>query len=287
MNKSMSDTQIDSMADFEKTPPNYNITTRTKRRRESSPNSKDFKDEIRQLLAEFKMAQKHEFEKVFSNLKDIRQSNLEIANSISFLMAQHDEFKKKIEKLENKVQENNNYILTLEEKIEHLQRDALKGKFEIKNVPKQKNESKEDLIKMVLCLSNNIGNAVTQKEIKDVYRIRVKNPNETRTPIIVETDTMTKVQILRSGKAYNIKNKSKLCSKHLGINTPEDTPIYISEHLTAKASRLHFLARDLVKTKAYKYCWTAYGRVYLRRNEDSPIININSESQIQNLIQST
>ncbi|KAL4718573.1 hypothetical protein ACJJTC_002772, partial [Scirpophaga incertulas] len=82
---------------------------------------------------------------------------------------------------------------------------------------------------------------------------------------------------------FNVRNKSKLCAKHLGFRTDEDTPIFISEHLTRYASRLYFLARGLAKSKEYKYCWTAYGKIYVRKSDNSPIINITNEAQVQHL----
>lgn len=86
-------------------------------------------------------------------------------------------------------------------------------------------------------------------------------------------------------KTYNIKHKSKLRAAQLGFKTSEDTPVFISEHLTAKGSRLHFLARELTKSKKYKFCWTAYGKVFLRKEENSAIITVRSEAQVQKLIQ--
>ncbi|XP_060806129.1 uncharacterized protein LOC132903002 [Amyelois transitella] len=77
--------------------------------------------------------------------------------------------------------------------------------------------------------------------------------------------------------------KNKLTAKHLGLHTKEDTPIFVTEHLTPKGSRLYFLARELVKSRRFKYCWTAYGKIYLRKDDTSPIILIKSEAQIQKL----
>ncbi|KAG7307299.1 hypothetical protein JYU34_007464 [Plutella xylostella] len=103
-------------------------------------------------------------------------------------------------------------------------------------------------------------------------------------PIIVETtSTILKADFLKASKSFNIKHQNKLSTKHLGLRTSEDTPIYVSEQLTAKASRLHFLARDLVKSKKFKYCWTAYGKVYLRKDDTSPVIVVKTEGQVHQL----
>ncbi|KAJ2937323.1 hypothetical protein O0L34_g19493 [Tuta absoluta] len=95
---------------------------------------------------------------------------------------------------------------------------------------------------------------------------------------------MMKTEILAKCKQFNIKQKTKLTAKHLGHRTAEDTPIFVAEHLTPRASRLFFLARDLAKSKTYKFCWSAYGKIYVRKSEETPIINITAEAQVQQLL---
>lgn len=53
----------------------------------------------------------------------------------------------------------------LEDKIEDLQKRQRKSNLEIKNVPKQWNESKEDFVKMVLCLFKYVGATVQETVI--------------------------------------------------------------------------------------------------------------------------
>ncbi|CAH2236131.1 jg17647 [Pararge aegeria aegeria] len=83
---------------------------------------------------------------------------------------------------------------------------------------------------------------------------------------------------------YNVKHKSKLCAKNLGFRTSEDTPIFVSDQLTPKGARLYFLARELVKTKAYRFWLTAFGKIHVRKDENSPIITIKDEAQISYLL---
>lgn len=52
-------------------------------------------------------------------------------------------------------------------------------------------------------------------------------------------------------------------------------------------ARLFFLARDLAKSKIYKYCWTSFGRVFVRKDDTSKIVCIQSEAQVHRLLQET
>nr|XP_034838390.1 uncharacterized protein LOC117994565 [Maniola hyperantus] len=232
--------------------------------------------------------QEQELKKIAPTLKDIQVTNRNIENTIAFLTSQNEEFKAKIDKLESQAKEDRKYINILEEKIEDIQRTSRKANFEIKNVPKKVNETKEDLIEMVTCLSKCVGSSITANDINDIYRVRGKKDGTKNTPIVVEiSSTILKAELLKRCKSYNVKYNSKLCAKNLGHRTAEDTPIFVSDHLTPKGARLFFLARELIKTKAYRFCWTAYGKVLIRKDENSPIITIKNEAQIPYLLQGT
>lgn len=282
MNKSQSDSEFEVAA---QSPPNY-VATRIKRKKEEDclADLSSLKEEMKNMFSALMASQNLEFQKNANTLKEIQKTNENIENSITFLAAQNKEFQEKIEKLEGQIKEDRIYISVLEDKIEDMQKDRRKANLEIKNVPRKTSEAKDDLIDMVISLSNTVGCQMVKSDIKDIYRIRGKKDDIQNTPIIVETaSTLLKTDVLKMCKAFNNKHKSKLCAKHLGIRLFEDTPIFVSEQLTAKASRLYFLARDLVKSQSYKFCWTAYGKVYLRKEENSRIILIKSESQIQQL----
>lgn len=245
----------------------------------------DFKEEMRKLMTFFSASQAEELKQVNTALKEIQQSNFNIENTVSFLATQNEEFRQRIAELETQAKEDRNYILILENRLEEIQMGSRKACFEIKNAPKKPNENKDDLMDMIQNLSKSVDCNITKAEIKDIYRVRPKSSDNKNSAIVVETNsTLLKNDFLKSAKSFNIKHKNKLCAKHLGLKTQEDTPIYLSEHLTPKGARLHFLARDLVKSKNYKFCWTAYGRVYVREHEHSPIILIRSESQVHKLL---
>lgn len=270
-----------------------NTYHRAKRTRDDSADAMtaqfdDFKEEIKNLMRTLLAEQSGELAKVTKTLKEIQHTNNNIESTISYLAEQNEEFKKKIGKLENQIKEDRLYITILENKIEEMQINSRKSDLELKNVPKKNNETKEDLLEMITCLSKNIDCKIEKTDIKDIYRVRGKKNEQNRTPIIVETNsTIIKNNILKMAKSFNIRHKSKLCARHLGFRTQEDTPVFLSEHLTAKASRLYFLARELAKTKTYKYCWSAYGKVYIRKDEKSTVILIRNEDQIHQLRQET
>lgn len=274
--------------DPSRTPPDY-VSTRYKRRREDDTgfDFSDFKEEMKTMMKSVMEEQENELKKINPTLKEIQQTNRNIENSIAFLTSQNEEFKNKIEQLESQAKKDREQINLLEGKIEDMQKEDRKSSIEIKGVPKIKDESTEDLIGMVLHLSKSIDCVVTKPDIRDIYRTKGKKDGNKNSPIIVETSSkILKTEILKASKAYNVKHKDdKLCAKHLGIKENENTSIFVSEQLTAKGARLHYLARDLAKSKSYKFCWTSFGRVYVKKNENTSAIPITSEAQVHKLLQ--
>lgn len=224
---------------------------------------------------------------------ELKKFNTDIEQRVSTLSAQYEmslqnniEVTKHLEILEQQHLKDAERITLLEDKLEDLQRSSRKTSIEIKNVPKQTGEDREVLMKMVLQLGKSIDCNVNSTCVRDIYRVRETKNGLKNTPIIVEfSSTLAKTEILKKSKSYNVRNKEKLRAKNLGLTKNEETSIFVSEHLTVKASRLYFLARDLAKSKGYKFCWSSYGRIYVRRNENSPIILIRSEIQVNNLLQ--
>lgn len=287
MDKSFSETNISELGDVTPPPPNF-VATRGKRLREDDLPGEfnKFKDEMRQMIKSFMNKQQGDLKQITSNLNEIKQTNSSIECSIASLTTQNEEFRKKIELLELQGRKDREYIALLEDKLEELQRGARKTCIELKNVPKSPNESSDDLINMVLNLSKNVGLEMESRDIKDIYRLPAKKEGATNTPIIIETgSTMLKTNLLKKAKSYNVKNKTKLQAKQLGLTNNTEAPVFISEQLTPKAARLFFLARDLSNSKQYKYCWTSYGRVLVKKDDNSRAIVIKSEAHVHHLLQ--
>jgi hypothetical protein len=286
LNRSSSENNICGLSN-EVTPPNY-VSQRIKRLREEDLPSEfnTFKDEMRELFTKFMNEQKSHLSDIVTELKEIQTTNSNIHCAINLLTSQNEESRKKIEGLELQVKKDREYIDILENRIEDLQRSNRKNCFEMKNVPRKIQESRSDLIGMVTCLAKNISLEMNPWDIKDIFRLQGRKNESQTQPIIVDLgSSILKNDLLSKVKNFNVKNKQKLQAKHLGHKTSEDQPVFISEQLTPKAARLFFLAREVFRTRKYKYCWTSFGRVYLRQDDNSRVVHVTSESQIHQLLQ--
>lgn len=255
--------------------PNLSARTIGKRKREEQIDKSDlemFKTEITTMFMDLK-----------NTMQDIKIQNTKLQESVDFTAAKYDEIIDRMKLYEENRSEDQRYIRQLEDKIENLERQGRASSLEIRNIPKPKSnpESKQDLIKIVVGIGASINVPIQKSQVKDIFRINKKGENK---PIIVHfTTAPLKDDILTALKQFNRLNKeNKFNTGHVKIEGPK-VPIYISENLTARAKRLYFLARDFASQHQYKYCWTSYGKVFLRKDDGTQLFRIECENDINNL----
>lgn len=279
--------------------PTTNITTRnnTKRVRleqdvddDCEDNLSQFKSDIMDLITKMLTPISTRLDSVEKSLLDIKKQNVniqssnnEIEKSLDFLSHQIKEVEKKMDGLERERLNTQMQITELEEKNESLERIIRKTSVEIKGVPKRKKEDKQDLLSMVNTLMKTVELEVSPSDVKDIFRLPSKETAITSALVLEFSNTFIKDKFLKSTRKYNSFHKpSQLNSSHLGISNT-DTPLFFSDHLTTKAKRLHFLARDFAQKENFRFCWITNGRIFLRKKEGDRHILVKNENTLQQL----
>lgn len=256
------------------------MSQRLKRKRpeDFSDELKLFKEDMQQMFLAWTSDQDKKIQRIEDRLIKIQTHYSDIEKSLEFISNKQEETSTKVESLEKKCKDNESVISTLRDEIENLHRNAKINCLELRNVPAKPKESKEELTQLMIKLGKTINLELSEDDFKNIYRVPGKV--ETNKPIITEMKTVElKQNLLKAAKTYNFRYKDqKLNAMNLGFN--KNSPIYIAEHLTPNANRLYFVARDLVKSKLYKYCWTSMGRVFVKKTDESAAILIKSEGQI-------
>lgn len=272
-----------------------NVTTRgnSKRARlhEDDGNSFDlFREEIKEMISDWISQQNlrlGNLEKNLSQLNEhscgIKASNNGIEKSLEDISIQMKDLDRKMDMLEGERKNTRAKIAELEERSESLERFVRKTSIEIRGVPKKKKERKEELLSMVTSLIKTTGIEYSPYDIKDIYRLPSKENATTSTIVTEFSNNFFKEKFLSSAKQFNSTQRGRqLNTRHLGLDGPEMT-LFISEHLTPKAKRLHFLARDFARTEQFQYCWIANGRVFLRKKEGEKYTVVKNENTFQQL----
>lgn len=256
-----------------------NVTMRVKRKGEGELHA--FRTEVDSMFKELMREQQNFFSNLNAKMEEIKTQNQSLQQAVEFNSAMYDNFLKRMEILEQEKKEDRKQILVLEGKVEQLERQLRTSSLEIRNIPRKLNETKQDLVETVMQLGKVIDVSIQPTEIKDVFRINSKTEHKT---ILADfTSVLTKEKIIQSVKLFNKTNKvAKLNTQQLHIDGPK-LPIFVSENLTPKTKRLFFLARDYATHQGFKYCWSSVGKVFLRKEDGSPIICISSEADIASL----
>lgn len=242
--------------------------------------------EMHRLFYEYDEKQTAKLTILQSTINEVKTQFESITSSIQLLSDKYEDIKFDILNINKANKEQNACIKQLEYKLEVLERNANSSKIEIRNYPTQKG-NKEELTKILQNIGNVIDSTIDYSEIKDIYLgySKAKSPK----PIVIEfTSTLKKEKIIKQYKKFNSKKESsnKLNTSHLCLNIPQK-PIYISECLSTQGKKLFHLARDFSKSNGFTYCWSSYGKIYIRKQEGSPQIRINEEADMIKLRETT
>ncbi|XP_013134687.1 PREDICTED: uncharacterized protein LOC106100397 [Papilio polytes] len=248
-------------------------TLRPKRKRDRSADHADFEDFKNTIMTVLKDLQ--------TTISEIKEQNVKLQESVDFTAHKYDEILTKMKQIEEDRKVDKTYIRSLEDKIDRLEQQNRACSIEIRNIPKKAGETKQDLTDTLYDICKIIKLPPQDIIVKDIFRVNKKSNTPT---VIAELNTVNqKESILKCMKKFNKGNSNnKLNSEQLKIHGPR-VPIYISENLSPKTKRLYFLARDYAAQEKYKFCWTSYGKVYLRKEEGSPLKRVNADDDLTEL----
>ncbi|KOB69925.1 Uncharacterized protein OBRU01_16125 [Operophtera brumata] len=250
-----------------------------------------FQAEMRDMFIAFTAKQDTRFDAIENRIKselksqssDLRSSYLNIEKSMEFMSVQLTSVETKITILEQERKDMARCITRLEDKIDSIERESNKTCVEIRGVPKKQRETKKDLSQLIQNSFKFVELDFEPTLLRDAYRLPSKQDQAVATVVAEFSNTFIKADFLTKIKIYNRSHpRDQLKASILGLNDV-NSPIYISDHLTPKMRRIHYLARELAKSKEYAFCWTSNGRVYVRKSEGQPYVCIKSESQVDEL----
>ena len=143
---------------------------------------------------------------------------------------------------------------------------------EIRGIPLPCGQSMEDTNEIALKVAHLIDVDIEDRDISISHRLKTSDSYKGKVnkspPIIVKF-----VRGITKEKFYKARRKlSDLSTKDLGY--PIDQRIFIAESLTQRNKELFKEAYQVRKDKKFKYIWTSSGKIFLRRNDSSPVLPI-------------
>lgn len=226
---------------------------------------------------------------VRAELAPINEKLNELQNSVQYVSNQYDDLMKTIGKITNDYKSLltecdvlRSTIDNLSERLNNMEQQARDGNVEIHGVPYHKSEN-------VLVIVNKIAEVVScdlkDNDILKCTRVAgINKDNKRHRSIIVKMrSSRCRDDFYSAVGRYNKSHpKNKLNSSLLGI-AGENSPVYVSEHLSPANKALHAATRAKCKELLYKFVWVRNGRIFARKNETSPFIFVKNRQVLDTL----
>ncbi|XP_013192433.1 uncharacterized protein LOC106136428 [Amyelois transitella] len=264
-----------------------NITQRLKRRRCECGGESAEESKIDKFINEITLWRNESDSKlsdIQNSMQDIIKQNTdiiitqgEIEKSIQFLSEKYEDILQQLSSHQSKTQALADRVSIVEDTTEEIDRRSRSSMLELRNIRlPNKSPSQDEQLKVAVRVFQELSVDITVADIYDIRRTPSKSDGFTL--ICTLNSAVKQNKALRAYKDYNKRNiNTKLNSTIVGGPL---LPIYIGEHLTPRARRLFYLAREHAKAECYKHCWTAGGRVLLRKADNTKLIVVTSESQL-------
>lgn len=232
---------------------------------------------------------KPNFESITASIKVMLSAILEIAKSMDFQARTFDSLLQQskmqtqamadikhelgICKNENAALKADNEIMKV--KVNDLEQYSKNFNIEIQGIPEKVNE---DVYEIVTNVAQSLGCNVTANNIERCHRLRknVQLGKKTGSPATIVAKFYSRQ--CKDGIVAAKRGRRELRADDIGFKNCNNN-IFINDHLTSINKNLFWLARN-AKTIGYKFAWTRNGKIFLRKDESSPVLRICKPSDI-------
>ena len=165
-------------------------------------------------------------------------------------------------------------VESLRKEINEIQQYLRINNLEIVGLPNtNENEPEETLILHALNNLEGIANVVTPEDIDISHPMKSQRTDGKRVHVVKFISRKMKADILDAKKLEPNKNFKF-----------RNSDVFINEHLSPQNRTLFAKAAGKKNALNFKFLWTKGGKIFMRKTENSNIINITCENDINNLV---
>lgn len=217
------------------------------------------------LVAEFRK----ELAAVTTKYDLLEESHLKIVND-------YESLKKDFVTLQNKMLQDEDNIQELQIQFSKQQQRARLSNIEIVGLPETTNESP---IQLVVKIASHVGVQIQPEQILSAHRVQpMRKINGRPKPIVATLET----RILKDKIISGVRRMRGISTSDLNIGG-SDRRFFVNEHLTPENKQLLNAVKSLAKEKSYKFTWVRNCTIFLRKNEESPVLTITSEKDFRKI----
>lgn len=197
----------------------------------------------------------------------------QLQESYNNIQLENDTIKKDLELLQNRVSTAESEVLELRSQIGKQQQIARLNNLEVLGLPQISNECPTDLI---IKIAKHAGVNLQEKDIEFAHRVQPFTKVQGRPkPIVTKLKDRKHKDAILSG----LRRQRAVNTSDIGLGG-KDKRIFVNEHLTPENKLLLKRAKVIAKQNAFKFVWVKNCNIFLRKNEDSPVIYINCDKDL-------
>lgn len=212
-------------------------------------------------------------------VKDFNTSYESLSNRLDeislALKSQSDKVAKCLETIDSLSSENKalrERVGVLERRLDDAEQYSRRNCVEIQGVPEVPDENVLEVVKSV---GKAIGMEVVDTMVDACHRLRKRPGTSGPAGIVVKFVRRMDADLMMVRK----RAKKRLSTVHLGLQM--DTTVYINESLSPARRRLYAVAREAKRSKGYKWLWVRGGRILMKKEDNGPVIHINSQADLE------
>lgn len=211
-----------------------------------------------------------------SALKTIQPELADIKSSIEFvdqkivaLSSRLSEMEKDIQTLQKTKNDVDNLQLRVEKLEAHnreLEQRSRLNNLEIKGVPASNSENLFDVLSKI---GRHIHFDIPKEQINYIARVPMRNSKDNKNIVVSVHSRYIKDDFVAAAK------KSTITPATLGMSG--NNRIYVNDHLTIENKILLNKTKALAKDRGFSFTWVRGCKIFVRKNENSPKIQIRSD----------
>lgn len=210
-------------------------------------------------------------------LKTVSAKFDRLESSHTKLSDDHNLLRKEFDNLKKKSEADGDKMLDLQSLINKQQQLARSSNLEIVGLPETPNESAAEI---VVKIAAHVGIQLQRTQIESAHRVQPMRKIEGRPkPIVVKLQT----RLLKDQIISGLRKTKGITTRDLGLGGT-GRRFFVNEHLTPENKQLLNATKLRAKDKSYKFVWVRNCNIFLRKNEESPVIVVGSIKDLQKIV---
>lgn len=229
-------------------------------------------EKLEKILDEKLSPLSEQLEEALAMVKSLNTKYEKMEETLVVLQEENKALKEEHASLKAQVLSSANDLKSVQKSLNDLEQYTRRDSVEIRGIPLPEESQEEDTNEIVLQLSQKMGIPLERKDISVSHRIRSRSSVD---PAIIVKFVRREVR----ERLYRARKRLKsITTADFGFSV--EKKIFINESLTPKNKELFKDCLRFKKDNSFKFLWTNAGKIFLRRNADSPVILINSSVDI-------